>query len=170
MGKGGVFGAFVMVKFTKGTSQEYPLEGKKAKGATATPTAKSKKSPMAYVKEPIAKYFGLTEVTPADMIKESTKKVQTTINGKPAEITTLVSMGATGASRSITVKFTKLVSIGGKNVASVKIAMPTSHTFGNMVQEIMETKASGNIAAIVSPEGRSMVFKSPYNPRKKGGK
>jgi hypothetical protein len=166
MGKGGVHGSFVMVKFTKGTSKEYPM---KTEGTTKAAAGASKKSPVAYVKEPIAKYFGLTEITPADMIKLSTKSVKTMINGKAETITTMVSMGSTGAGRSITVKFTKLVSIGGKSVASVKIAMPTSHTFGNMVQEIMETKASGDIAAIVSPEGRSMTFKTPYNPKTKAG-
>lgn len=164
MAKGGVYGSFVMVKFTKGTSKEYPSE---KEGSSATDVAKYKKSPMAYVKQPIAKYFGFTEITPADMIKESTRQVKTTINGKPRTVTTLVKMGSTGASRSVTVKFTKRVTIGGKDVGSIKIAMPTSHTFGNMVQEIMESKNSGDVAVIVSPEGRSMVFKTPY---KNGGK
>jgi hypothetical protein len=167
-GKGGVYGSFVMVKFTKGTSKEFPLAGdKKDKAASG---AKSRKSPMAYVKEPIAKFFGFTEVTPADMIKESTKEVKTKINGKEETVKVMVNMGATGASRSVTVKFTKLVNIAGKEVASIKIAMPSSHTFGNMVQEIMETKASGDIASIVSPVGRSMVFKTPYNKKSKNPK
>lgn len=164
-GKGGVYGSFVMVKFTKGTSQEFPLVAAATGAKAAATTAKSKKSAMAYIKEPIAKYFGFTEVTPADMIKESTKTVETKINGKDATVKVMVNMGATGASRSVTIKFTKLVKIGGKDVASVKMAMPSSHTFGNMVQEIMESKASGDIAAIVSPVGRSMVFKTPYNSK-----
>jgi hypothetical protein len=166
MAKGGVYGSFVMVKFTKGTSKEYPL---KTEGTAGAKKGESRKSPVAWVKEPIAKYFGLTEITPADMIKLSTKTVKTKINGKDETITTMVSMGSTGAGRSVTIKFTKLVSIGGKSVASVKIAMPTSHTFSNMVQEIMESKAAGDIAAIVSPEGRSMTFKTPYNPKQKAG-
>jgi hypothetical protein len=163
-GKGGVYGSFVMVKFSKGTSKRFDKEGK-AKANIAG--FGSPKSHFAMVKEPIAKYFGLVEVTPADMIKESTRQVKTTIQGKEQTITTMVSQGATGASRSITVKFTKLVKIGGKEVASVKIAMPSSHTFGNMVQELMESKSSGDIATIVSPDGSSMVFKTPYNPKRK---
>jgi hypothetical protein len=166
-GKGGVYGSFVMVKFTKGTSKRFDKDGK---AKANIPGFGSSKCHFAYVKEPIAKYFGFTEVTPADMIKESTKQVKTTVQGKPQTLTTMVSQGATGASRSVTVKFTKLVKIGGKDVASIKIAMPSSHTFGNMVQEIMESKTSGDIAAIVSPEGRSMVFKTPYNKKTAGRK
>jgi hypothetical protein len=161
-GKGGVFGSFVMVKLTKGTSKRFDSAGKLKPNL---PGFGSAKSHLVYIKEPIAKYFGFTEVTAADMVKESTKKVKTTIQGKPQEVITMVSQGATGASRSVAVKFTKLVKIGGKEVASIKIAMPSSHTFGNMVQEIMESKNSGDIAAIVSPEGRSMTFKTPYNKK-----
>jgi hypothetical protein len=163
-GKGGVFGSFVMVKFTKGTSKRFDKDGKEK---AALPGSGSAKSHIAKVKAPVAKYFGFTEITPADMIKESTRKVETTINGHKATITTMVNQGATGASRSVTVKFTKLVSIGGKQVASVNIAMPSSHTFGNMVQEIMESKTSGDVAAIVSSDGRSMTFKTPYNSSRK---
>jgi hypothetical protein len=159
-GKGGVYGSFVMVKFTKGTSKKFDKEGKEKAHITGTTSAKS---PVAWVKEPIAKYFGLTEVTAADMLKLAARKVKNTIHGKEVELTTLVSMGATGASRSVTIKFTKLVTIGKKKVASVKMAMPSSHTFSNMVQEIMESKSSGDIAAIVSSDGKSMTFKTPYN-------
>ncbi len=171
-GKGGVYGSFVMVKLTLGKSKSFPMEGG-LRGKRATDKAvangkevKSDKSPMVYMKEPIAKYFGFKEMTPADMVREMTRKVTTTINGKVAEVTSMVKQGATGAGRSVTVKFTKLVKIGGKDVASVKIAMPSSHTYGNMVQEIMESKASGDIAAIVSPEGSSTTFRTPY---KNGG-
>ena len=161
-GKGGVYGSFVMVKLAKGTSKRFKEDGTEK---AVIPGYKSAKSHMVYIKEPIAKYFGFAEVTPADMLKEFSKKVKTKVNGKEVELTTMVSQGATGAGRSVTVKFTKLVKIGKKDVASVKIAMPNSHTFGNMVQEIMETKSSGDIAAIVSPEGKSMTFKSPYNKK-----
>jgi hypothetical protein len=99
------------------------------------------------------------------MLKKASREVKTKVNGKEATVKTMVSMGATGASRSVTVRFTKLVTIGGKSVASIKIAMPSSHTFSNMVQEIMESKTSGDVAAIVSPEGQSMTFKTPYNPK-----
>jgi hypothetical protein len=133
--------------------------------AATTKTEPNKKSPVVWIKEPIAKYFGFKEITPADMLKMSTREVMTKINGNAQKIKTMVNMGSTGAGRSITVKFTKLVKIGGKDVASVKIAMPTSHTFANMVQEIMEAKTSGDVAAIVSPEGRSMTFKTPYNKK-----
>jgi hypothetical protein len=166
-GKGGVFGSFVMVKFTKGKSKRFDAEGKEKKVLAGSTSAKSH---IAYVKEPIAKYFGFTEITPADMIKESTREVKTKVNGKDVTLSTMVNQGATGASRSVTVKFTKLVKIGGKDVASIKIAMPSSHTFGNMVQEIMESKTSGDVAAIVSPVGRSMIFKTPYNSKRKATK
>jgi hypothetical protein len=164
MSKGGVYGSFVMVKFTKGTSKKFDKEGKPKPVIAGSTSAKSH---FAMVKEPIAKYFGMTEVTPADLIKESTRKVKTTVQGKAQEVTTMVKQGATGAGRSVTVKFTKLVKIGGKDVASINIAMPSSHTFGNMVQEIMESKTSGDVAAIVSPAGRTMTFKTPYNKKAK---
>lgn len=162
MGKGGVYGSFVMVDFKKGTSKRFMEDGK-VKPVIAGTT--SSKPSVAWVKEPVAKYFGLTEITPADMLKKASRQVKTKINGKEQTVTTQVSMGATGASRSVTVRFTKLVKIGGKDVASVKVAMPSSHTFSNMVQELMESKNSGDVAAIVSPEGKSMTFKTPYNPK-----
>jgi hypothetical protein len=162
MGKGGVYGSFVMINFTKGTSKRFDPEGKEKKAIAGTGSSKPS---VAWVKEPVAKYFGLTEITPADMLKKASRDVKTKINGKDQTVKTMVSMGATGASRSVTVRFTKLVTIGGKQVASVKVAMPSSHTFSNMVQELMESKNSGDIAAIVSPEGKSMTFKTPYNPK-----
>jgi ribosomal protein L25 (general stress protein Ctc) len=162
-GKGGVYGSFVMVRFKKGTSKKFDKDGKLM---PVIPGYGSSKSHYAMVKQPIAKYFGFDEVTPADLIKESTRKINTTIQGKAQEVTTMVKQGATGASRSVTVRFTKLVTINKKKMASIKIAMPSSHTFSNMVQEIMETKNSGDIAAIVSNDGSSMTFKTPYNPKK----
>lgn len=161
-GKGGVYGSFVMVKLEKGTSKRFLTDGKEKE---VIPGFKSSKSHMVYIKEPIAKFFGFKEVTPADMLKSFSKQVKTKINGKAAEVTTLSSQGATGAGRSVTIKFTKLINLGGKDVASIKVAMPSSHTFGNMVQEIMESKSSGDIASIVSPEGKSMTFKTPYNKK-----
>lgn len=167
MGKGGVYGSFVMVKLEKGTSQEFPLAGSE----DATKVAKYKKSPLVYIKAPVAKYFGWKEITQADMLKTMVRDVVTKINGKDATVRKMVPQGATGAGRSVTVKFTKLTAIGGKSVASINIAMPTSHTFANMVQEIMESKQGTEaIAAIVSPAGKSMTFKTPYNSKAKGKK
>jgi hypothetical protein len=162
MSKGGVYGSFVMIDFKKGTSKRFDKDGKEKAHIAGT---NSHKPSVAWVKQPVAKYFGLTEITPADMLKKASRTVKTTVNGKAQTLTTMVSMGATGASRSITIKFTKLVTIGGKSVASVKMAMPSSHTFSNMVQEIMESKTSGDVAAIVSPDGKSMTFKTPYNSK-----
>jgi hypothetical protein len=164
-GKGGVYGGFVMCHLKKGTSQKYDKAGVAVKPVGG---AKSPRSPMVYIKDPIAKYFGFETVQPDDLLKMRTKKVKTIINGKEQTVDTMVSMGATGASRSVTVKFKKLTRIGGKDVASVKIAMPSSHTFGNMVQEIM-TKAEvvSNIASIVSAEGKSMTFATVYNSKRK---
>jgi hypothetical protein len=162
MGKGGVYGSFVMVKLTKGTAKTF----EKTAATDSTEAQKGRVlSPMVYIKEPIAKYFGFAEVTPADMIKASTRHFKQKFNGKELETSSLVNMGSTGKGSSVTVKFTKLVKIGGKSVASVKIAIPSSHTFGNMVQEIMESKTSGDVAAIVSPRGRSMTFKTPYSTK-----
>jgi hypothetical protein len=162
MSKGGVYGSFVMCELKKGTSKRYKIGGSTATATTKTEA--NKKSPVVWIKEPIAKYFGFSEITPADMLRMSTKKINTKINGTAETVKKMVTMGSTGAGRSVTVKFTKLVKIGGKDMASIKIAMPTSHTFRDMVQEIMEAKTSGDVAAIVSPEGRSMTFKTPYTP------
>jgi hypothetical protein len=164
MSKGGVLGSFVMIQFKKGTAKTF--EKVSEKGSEESKKGRTL-SPVAYVKEPIAKFFGWAVITPADMLKMSTRTMKMTINGKTQDVTTNVSMGSTGASRSVTVRFKSLQNIGGKQVASVKIAMPTSHTFGNMVQEIMETNKSNTIAAIVSPEGKSMTFGTPYNPKRK---
>jgi hypothetical protein len=154
-----------MCELKKGTSKEFPL---KAATANATTATKYKKSPLVYVKEPIAKYFGWAQVTFADMGRIMTKQVKTKINGKEETVTKMVRSGATGASRSVTVKFTKPVTIGGKSVASIKIAMPTSHTFSNMTQEIMEsTQGTEVIAAIVSPSGKAMVYRTAYNAKRK---
>jgi hypothetical protein len=166
-GKGGVYGSFVMVKLEKGTSKEFPLKGAEANATTA---GKYKKSPLVYIKAPVAKYFGWKEITQADMLRTMVRKVETMINGKKETVEKMVPQGSTGASRSVTVKFTKLVNIGGKEVASINIAMPTSHTFANMVQEIMESKQGTEaVAAIVSPDGKSMTFKTPYNSKRKKG-
>jgi hypothetical protein len=171
MGKGGVYGSFVMVKMAKGTSKEFPLDTKKVGNIPAAETAKSRKSPLVYIKAPVAKYFGWAEVTQADMLKTMVREVKTKINGKDATVTKMVPQGATGASRSVVVKFTKPTAIGGKSVNSINIAMPSSHTFANMVQEIMESKQGTEaIAAIVSPAGKSMTFKTPYNAKAKGQK
>ena len=72
-----------------------------------------------------------------------------------------------GASRSVTIKFKKLEKIGGKDVASVKMAMPSSHTFGDMVTMLTSRTNASVIAAIVSPSGRTMTFQSAYNKKAK---
>jgi hypothetical protein len=166
MGKGGVYGSYVLCEFKGGTSKEYPAkEGPKEKNA------KNKKSPMVYIKGPVADFFGWESLTKKDMIKAMTRTVTTTINGKEQQVSKVVNMGTTGASRSVTVKFTKLEKINGKDVASVKLAMPTSYTFGDMIQKILESnKGTANIAAIVSPDGSSKTFGTPYNPKNKGAK
>jgi hypothetical protein len=165
MGKGGVYGSFVMCHLKKGTSKRYDPDGTEMKPKEGL---QSMKSPMVYIKDPIAKYFGFEVVLPDDLLKMRTKEVTTKINGKDVQVKTMVSMGSTGASRSVTVKFKKLTKIGGKDVASVKIAIPSSHTFGNMVQEIMtKTGVVSNIAAIVSDSGKSMTFGTPYSATRK---
>lgn len=165
MGKGGVLGSFVLVKLDKGTSKRYSGDEDSRKDIAGTT---SPKSPLVYVKEPIAKLFAFKELTPTEARKFATRQVKTKISGKEVTITTTVASGATGASRSVTVRFTKLMDIGGKQVASVKIAMPSSYTFNNMIEELVEGPQSGNIASIVSPEGRSVTYRTPYKPKKAG--
>ena len=169
-GKGGVYGGFIMVALKGGTSQRHPLNGQKAlapAGGVPGGASASPKSNLVFIKEPIAKFFGFEILTPQDMVKASLKEVSTKINGETVKKKTMVNQGATGASRSITVKFKKLEKIGGKEVASVKIAMPSSHTFGDMVQTMMSRTNNSVIAAIVSPTGRTMTFQTAYNSKRK---
>jgi DNA-binding protein YbaB len=170
-GKGGVYGSFVMVRLKQGNSMQYPMDEAKKKTSKATVTSatggKSTKCPVTKMKEPVAKYFGFEIIIPKDMVLLATKEVTTKINGKEQKINKLVSMGSTGASRSITVVFKALQTIGGKQVASVKIPMPSSHTFGNMVQELMEGTKSNSIAQIISPAGKAMTFGTSYSSTKK---
>jgi hypothetical protein len=121
---------------------------------------------MAYVKAPVADFFGWEPLTKKDAIKAMTRTVTTMINGKPETVEKMVNMGTTGASKSVTVKFSKLEKINGKEMASIKIAMPTSYTFANMLQKILQSnKGTANIAAIVSPDGSSKTFGTPYTPK-----
>ena len=171
-GKGGVYGGFVLVKLPGGTSQYYGAKtrGKLSASAAAAAEAKAKpsvKSSVAYIKEPIAKFFGFAIATPKEVVEGSLKDVATKIDGKVVTRKTLVNEGATGASRSVTIKFKKLEKIGGKDVASVKMAMPSSHTFGDMVTMLTSRTNASVIAAIVSPSGRSMTFQSAYNKKAK---
>jgi hypothetical protein len=171
-GKGGVYGGFVLVKLDGGTSQIYgdKKRGKLSASAAAAADAKSKpsvKSNVAYIKEPIAKFFGFAIATPKEIVDHSLREVKTTIAGKEVTRKTLVNEGATGASRSVTIKFKKLEKIGGKDVASVKMAMPSSHTFGDMVTMLTSRTNASVIAAIVSPSGRTMTFQSAYNKKAK---
>ena len=171
-GKGGVYGGFVMVRLPGGTSKFYGAKkrGKLSASAAAVADAKAKpsvKSDVAYIKEPIAKFFGFAIATPKEIVEGTLKDVATTINGTAVTRKVLTNEGATGASRSVTVKFKKLEKIGGKDVASVKIAMPSSHTFGDMVTMLTSRTNASVIAAIVSPSGRSMTFQSAYNKKAK---
>ena len=170
-GLGGVYGGFVMVKLPGGTSKYY---GAKTKGKLSASAAAAKaeakdgvKSNIAYIKEPIAKFFGFAIATPKEIVDHALKDVATTINGTGVTRKTLVNEGATGASRSVTIKFKKLEKIGGKEVASVKMAMPSSHTFGDMVTMLTSRTNASVIAAIVSPSGRTMTFQTAYNSQRK---
>jgi hypothetical protein len=170
-GKGGVYGSFVMVRLAKGNSKQYPMEGKTEKTGKGTVSGVDKgnstRCPITKMKDPIAKFFGFEIIQPMDMVRLATQTVETTINGKKQTVSKLTKMGTTGASRSITVKFTALQTIGGKQVASVKVAMPSSHTFKDMVTELMSGSQTGVIAQIVSPSGSTMSFKAAYSSKKK---
>lgn len=167
-GKGGVYGGFVMVALKGGTSQRYKLDkGKTTAAAAAARKEESPKSNLVMIKEPVAKFFGIDIAVPMDVVRASLKDVSTTINGKPVTRKVMVNQGATGAGRSLTIKFKKLEKIGGKDVASVKMAIPSSHTFGDMVQFLMTRTNNSAIAALVSPSGRTMTFQSAYNKKAK---
>lgn len=160
MGKGGTLGSFVMCNFPNGTSKTYPSKEQESQKI-------NKKSPVVYVKEPVAKFFNFKEMTISEVRDLSKRTVQTIINGKKETIETMVRVGSTGASRSVTVRFTALQTIGKKSVASVNIAMPTSYTFGDMVKLLSENKERGAvIAQIVSPDGRAVTFRTPYKADK----
>lgn len=170
MGKGGVPSAYVMCEFRNGNSWRFKKTAQNASEEVKKANERksgSNKSPMVWVKEAVAKYFGFMEVTPAEMLKMATRTRKQKFNGIEDSTPGLVSMGATGKGRSVTVKFTKPQKIGGKQVNSVKIAMPASYTMRDMIKMLMETKQSANIAAIVSDKGKSWTFKTPYNPKKK---
>jgi hypothetical protein len=171
MAKGGVYGSFVMCQFPNGSSWKY---NKQDPGASEEVKALDKqkvgsnKSPMAKVKEPVAKYFSIPIVVPSEMLRASVRTKKLTINGVAHESKSAVKMGATGKSRSITVKFKKLTKIGGKDVASVKITMPYSYTMRDMITFIMQSNKSNNVAAIVSDKGNSWTFGTAYNAKRKG--
>jgi hypothetical protein len=169
MAKGGVYGSFVMCQFPNGSSWRYE---KQEEGASVEVKALDKqktgsnKSPMAKVKEPVAKYFSIPIVVPAEMLKASVRTKNLTINGVTHESKSAIKMGATGKSRSIAVKFKKLTKIGGKDVASVKITMPYSYTMRDMITFLMQSSVSNNIAAIVSDKGNSWTFGTAFNAKR----
>jgi hypothetical protein len=171
MSKGGVYGGFVMCHFENGTSWRY---GKHPAGASEEIKAKDKskggtnKVEYAKVKEPVAKYFNIKIVVPMEMVKASIKTKKLTINGISHDSKSVTKMGATGRSRSVTVKFKKLTKIGGKDVASVKVTMPSSYTMRDMITFLMSSNKSNNIAAIVSDKGNSWTFGTAFNAKKKG--
>jgi hypothetical protein len=168
-GKGGVYGSFVMLALKGGTSKRYGGTAQKALPPAGGTDAKaeSPKSNLVFVKEPIAKFFGFEIAVPMDVVRSSMKDVTTKISGQSVTRKVMSNQGATGASRSVTIKFAALQKIGGKDVASVKMAMPSSHTFGDMVQLLMTRTNASVIAQIVSPTGRAMTFKTPYNSSRK---
>jgi hypothetical protein len=170
MAKGGVYGGFVMCQFPNGTSWKYDKVALNA-SAEVKEMAKRKdgsnKSPMAKVKEPIAKFFAIPIVVPAEMLKASIRTKKLTINGITHETKSAVKMGATGRSRSVTVKFKSLQTIGKKKVASVKVTMPYSYTMRDMITFIMQSGKAGTVAAIVSDKGNSWTFGTSYKDKTK---
>jgi hypothetical protein len=184
---GGIRSDYVMCEFPDGTSWKF---GNK-EAAKTTPTAAgtnegviseekkslsnkktgSNKSPMAYVKEAVAKYFELPIVTPEKMLKAMVRTKNLKYEGEDRKTVSLATnMGATGASRSMTVMFKKLTNIGGKSVASVKVAMPASYTVGDMVKLLMaRPTTAANIAQLVSPSGKTIRFGNRYKKSRTSG-
>jgi hypothetical protein len=169
MSKGGIKSSYVMCHFLNGTSWKF---GKHPAGASEEIKAKDKskggtnKIEYAKVKEEVAKYFGLRIATAAEMLKESTRTRTLKVGETTHQVKSAVKMGATGASRSVTVKFKKLTKIGGKDVASCKITMPSAYTMRDMITFVMQSSVSNNVAAIVSDKGNSWTFGTPYKPKK----
>ena len=170
MNKGGVFGGYIACKFEGGTSWKYQ---KDQKGDSAETVKKNKdekgtnKSKIAFIKEPIAKFFGIAIPTKAELNELSVQTKTLTINGVTHQSKSVVRQGATGRSRSVTVKFKFLQNIGGKKVASVKLAMPSSYTMADMLRFLQNSSRSNVIAAIVSDKGNSWTYGTAYNPKKK---
>jgi hypothetical protein len=172
MSKGGVLGGFVMCQFPNGTSWKYEKVSLNASTEVKEAAKRkdgSNKSPMAKVKEPVAKFFGIPLVVPAEMLKASIRTKKLNINGITHETKSAVKMGATGRSRSVTVKFKKLEKIGKKDVASVRVTMPYSYTMRDMITFLMQSNKSNSIAVIVSDKGNSWTFGTAYNPKAKKG-
>jgi hypothetical protein len=172
MSTGGVLGGFVMCQFPNGTSWKYRKETATTSEETKVADKKkegSNKSPMAKVKEPIAKFFAIPIVVPAEMLKASLRTKNLTVNGMTHKTVSAVKMGATGRSRSVTVKFKSLQTIGKKKVASVRVTMPYSYTMKDMITFIMQSQRANTVAAIVSDKGNSWTFGTAYNPKAKKG-
>ena len=170
MGKGGVFGGFVACKFEGGTSWRYHKPGKDDTAETVAAsklTTGSNKSKIAFIKEPIAKFFKIQIPTKTELNESSVKTKKLTINGITHVSKSVVKQGATGRSRSVTVRFKSLQTIGGKKVASVKLAMPSSYTMGDMLRFLQASDRASVIAAIVSDKGNSWTYGTAYNPKKK---
>lgn len=171
MSKGGVYGGFVMCQFPNGTSWKYDKVAPNA-SAEVKEAAKRKdgsnKSPMAKVKSPVAKFFAIPIVVPMEMVKAAVRTKSLSINGQTHKTKSLATMGATGRSRSVIVKFKKLEKIGGKDVASVHVTMPYSYTMTDMITFLMSSGRSNSIAVIVSDKGNSWTFGTPYNAKRKG--
>ena len=172
---GGIRSDFVMCEFPDGTSWKYgSTQAQKAgAGNNAGVLSEQKKeanknksgsnrSPMAYVKEAVAKYFLIPIVTPEKMQKAMLRTKELTFDGEKHKTSSLATnMGATGASRSVTVVFKKPTDIGRKKVASVRVTMPYSYTVANMVKFLMGSPAvAANIAQIISPSGKTIRFAS----------
>jgi hypothetical protein len=163
MSKGGVYGGFIPFTFPGGTSWKFEkvMPGSSVeKQAASKQKEGSNKSPIAYVKEPVGLYFGLKKPKPGDRTDSNVKTKKLTINGITHEVKSAVKSGSTGKSRSVTVKFKTLQKIGGKEVASVNIAMPASFTMTNMIDFLTKGPKRAQIASIVSPEGNSWVYQS----------
>ncbi len=184
---GGIRSDFVMCEFPDGTSWKYGLtqaqknnagtnagvisEQKRAANKDNKGTS-SNKSPMAYVKEAVAKYLQIPIITPEKMQKAMLRTKELTFDGEKHKTSSLATnMGATGASRSVTVRFKKLTNIGGKQVASIKVTMPYSYTMANMIKFLMSRPSvATNIAQIVSPAGKTITFSTKYKAKRTGSR
>jgi hypothetical protein len=169
--KGGVYGSFVPFTFPGGTSWRFEKEtpsSTEEKKASNKKKGGSNKSPIAYLKEPVGIFFGLKKVKPGDRTDSNIKTKKLTINGITHEVQSAVKSGSTGKGRSVTVKFKTRQKIGGKEVASVNIAMPASFTVTNMLDFLTKGPRKAQIASIVSPEGNSWVYQSSANNLTRG--
>lgn len=166
---GGIRSDYVLCEFPGGSSWKFNKVSKPgaAKGGGSQKHDKTNKSPMAYVKEDVAKFFEIPRPVYKDIGQMMIKEQERTYNpvstegskGEKRMVKSMAtSMGATGKGRSVRVVFKSPQQIGGKSVASVNIPIPSAYTIGDINEFLMAGRQSSKIAQIVSDKGKAMRY------------